>query len=396
MNDEPSSVHPRPAKSRRSRFMKILFLLIILSGAAWTAWWYTYSRLSQWTDDAYTAANVLRVTPQVSGRVLEVLADDTHQVTPGQVLVRLDNTDARLALERAKVDLATAVRTTCQLRAREREIQAVINMRRVDMRQAEDNLKRREVLGRRNAIGVEELHHARNSVETATAALAVAQEQWNALNALLLDTVLSQQPAVKQAAALLRERWLALQRTEVKSPVQGQVAKRSVQAGEVVAAGTPLMAVTALNRIWVDANFKEGQLIHMRIGQPATVGVDMYGKKVVYRGHVAGFSAGTGSTFSLLPPQNATGNWIKIVQRVPVRIEIDLTELDKNPLLIGLSAHVTVDTSNADGPLLASVHTKEKDMPADMRVSNGHIDFAEADVLIQGIIVENSKGQTGE
>lgn len=395
---------PSPPRSKRSRVMKILFLLIVLCAAAWATWWYMYARLSQWTDDAYTVANVLRVTPQVGGRVLEVLADDTDQVAPGQVLVRLDDTDARLALGKAKIELAAAVRATCQLRAREREIRAVINMRRVDLRQAQDNLKRREVLGRRNAIGVEELHHARNNVETAEAALAVAQEQWNALNAQLLDTELAQQPAVKQAAAMVRERWLALQRTEVKSPVQGQVAKRSVQAGEVVAAGTPLMTVAALSRMWVDANFKEGQLIHMRMGQPATVRVDMYGNEALYHGRVAGFSAGTGSAFSLLPAQNATGNWIKIVQRVPVRIEIDLTELTKNPLLIGLSALVTVDTSNTDGPLLAPVHpngpdakTPPADVSADMRVTNGQIDFAEVEALIGGIITENAKGfEAGE
>lgn len=379
--------HPRPR--RRGPVMGLLMGLMLLVGCGWGGWWYTTQRLYEATDDAYVTGNVLRVMPQISGKVLSVLADDTDRVAGGQPLVRLDPVDAKLAFDRSLVDLASAVRTTSQLMAKKRESEAVIAMRRVDLRQATDNLHRREVLGRRNAIGQEELHNARNATENAAGALSVAQEQRNALAAQLLDTDLPEQPAVQQSAAVVRDRWLALQRTTIASPLAGQIARRGVQAGEVVAPGTPLMTVVALDRLWIDANFKEVQLRRMRVGQPAEVTVDLYGTAVSYRGRVVGFSAGTGSVFALIPPQNATGNWIKIVQRVPVRIELNAEDLKAHPLLVGLSSVVRVNVADDSGALLA--HTpRVENTPPDMHNQIPALDFAEVEARIAATIRDNA------
>lgn len=390
MSDSSLSLPQKAPRPRKGRVMGVLMVLMLLAGCGWGGWWYVSQRMHEGTDDAYVSGNVLRVMPQISGKVLSVLADDTDRVFEGQPLVRLDTIDAKLAFERALVDLATAVRSTSQLMAKKRESESVINMRRVDLRQATDNLKRREVLGKRNAIGQEELHNARNAMETAAGGLAVAQEQHNALAAQLLDTALPDQPAVQQAAAVVRDRWLALQRTTIVSPLSGQIARRSVQAGEVVAPGTPLMTVVALDRLWIDANFKEVQLRRMRVGQPAEVTVDLYGSKVRYTGRVAGFSAGTGSVFALIPPQNATGNWIKIVQRVPVRIELDAQTLAAHPLLVGLSSVVRVNVADDSGELLLRAPRKHP-TPPDMHNQAPALDFAEVDALIARTIRENSQ-----
>lgn len=391
---DPSSVqqpgtHHRRRSSRRGSVLSGLLILFILIGAGWGAWWYLALRFEESTDDAYTAGNAIRVMPQISGKITAVLVDDHDMVTAGQPLVRIDPVDSRLAYERSLVDLAAAVRETCRMQAQLRESEARIAMRRVDLRQQADNLARRETLGRRNAIGMEELRHARDSMENASSALAAAQEERNALTAMLQGKELAGQPAVRQAAAVVRNRWLELWRTTVHSPVTGQVAKRNAQAGEVVSPNTPLLVVVPLSRLWVDANFKEMQLRRMRIGQPAVVRADMYGSTVTYHGRVAGFSAGTGSVFSLLPPQNATGNWIKIVQRVPVRIELDPAEVAAHPLLVGLSMLVEVDTRDTAGPLLARA-PRTQAAPADLLSLAPEADFAEVEAIIAKVIEENA------
>lgn len=259
----------------------------------------------------------------------------------------------------------------------------------MDLRQKADNLTRREALGKAKAIGAEELKHARDDRENAAVALAAAEEERNALAAVLLDTGLAEQPAVppgRRQRARLLARAPAHHRPE---PRRRQIAKRGVQAGEVVSPGTPLMTVIPLHRLWIDANFKEVQLHRMRIGQPAVIRVDMYGGDVTYHGRVTGFSAGTGSAFSLLPPQNATGNWIKIVQRVPVRIEIDPADLREHPLLVGLSAVVKVDTSDTSGRLLAA-SARTEPVPGDLVSQAPAVDFAPVEATISGIIRDNA------
>ncbi len=291
---------------------------------------------------------------QVSGSVTKVWADNTDYIQQGDVLVTLDQTDAQQAFEKAQTQLASSVRQMRQLMINNKQLQANIDIRKTTLAQAQTDLNRRIPLGSANLIGREELQHAKDAVTSAQAALDVAVQQYNANQAMILGTKLEDQPTVRQAATDVRNAWLALQRTKIVSPMSGYVSRRSVQPGAQISPTTPLMAVVPASNLWVDANFKETQLAHMRIGQPVTVISDIYGDDVKYTGKVVGLDMGTGSAFSLLPAQNATGNWIKVVQRLPVRIELDADQLAKHPLRIGLSTLVKVDTSNRDGQMLAN------------------------------------------
>lgn len=371
---------------RRKLALMSLGLFFLLAGAGWGAYWYMVLRHHQVTDDAYAGGNVVQITPQVAGSVVEIAVDDTDMVQAGDVLVRLDPTDARLGLDKACSALADTVREVKRLMSETRRLEAGVSLRRVELGRAQGDLVRREKLGRLDAVAIEELQHARETVDVAAAALRVAEEQLRANRVLLLDGPVAKQPPVERAAAQVREAWLALHRTVVVSPVSGQVARRTVQLGGRVAPGTPLMAVVPLGNLWVDANFKEGQLRQMRIGQRARVTSDLYGNKVEYAGRVVGFSAGTGSSFALLPPQNASGNWIKVVQRVPVRIELDRALLAEHPLRIGLSMTVTVDTGDQNGKVLAASSDEAPAYATDAL----SVDMTEAEALVGGIITANA------
>ncbi|WP_416411851.1 multidrug efflux MFS transporter periplasmic adaptor subunit EmrA [Pantoea sp. App145] len=349
-----SPQQPANKKKKRKGVLILLAIVFVLIGVAYLAYWWVVLRHFQETDDAYVSGNQVQVMAQVSGSVNKVWFDDTDFVKKGDVLVSLDKTDAEQAFEKAQTALATSVRQTHQLMITGKQDQATIALQKTALEQAEADLKRREPLGAANLIGREELQHARDAVATAKAQLDVAEQQFNANQAMILNTSLENQPAVKQASAELRDAWLALQRTDIRSPMDGYVSRRSVQVGSQISTSTPLLAVVPATNLWVDANFKETQLADVRIGQPATVVSDIYGDDVVYQGKVVGLDMGTGSAFSLLPAQNATGNWIKVVQRLPVRIELDAKEVADHPLRIGLSTLVKVDTSNKEGATLAS------------------------------------------
>lgn len=311
-------------------------------------WW----QQEEETEDAYVAGRVVQVTPQKGGTVRKVLHDDTDAVKKGDVLAVLDDDNDVLAYERAKNELVQAVRQNRRQNAASSQAGAQVALRRADLARAQDDLRRRSALAESGAVSAEELAHARTAVSQAQAAVKAAlAEESSARAALGGDVSLREQPEVQTAIGRLKDAWLNLRRTQVRAPADGQVAKRSVQVGQQVAAGAPLMAVVPLSDVWVDANFKETQLRHMKIGQPAELVSDLYGKQIVYRGRVAGFSAGTGSAFSLIPAQNATGNWIKVVQRVPVRIVLNREDVDRHPLRIGLSMTVKVDTSAAGAPV---------------------------------------------
>ena len=381
--------HPQPpANKKKKRKIALLFLavLFILIGVAYLVYWFMVLRHYQETDDAYVAGNQAQVMAQVSGSVNKVWFDNTDFVKKGDVLITLDKTDAQLAFEKAQTALATTVRQTHQLIINGKQYQATIDLQKTALEQAQSDLKRREPLGAANLIGREDLQHARDAVATAKAQLDVATQQYNANQAMILNTSLENQPAVKQSAAELRDAWLALQRTEVVSPIDGFVSRRSVQVGSQISSTTPLLAVVPANNLWVDANFKETQLAGVRIGQPATVVSDIYGDDVVYHGKVVGLDMGTGSAFSLLPAQNATGNWIKVVQRLPVRIELDAQEVAKHPLRIGLSTLVSIDTDNADGGVLA---TSVRSTPA-YETNALALDLAPANQMIADIIRANA------
>ncbi|MFP9229512.1 multidrug efflux MFS transporter periplasmic adaptor subunit EmrA [Pectobacterium cacticida] len=343
----------RNKKQQRKRVLTLLTLLFIALGCAWFVYWFLVLRHHQSTDDAYVAGNQIQIMAQVSGSVTHVNVDNTDFVKQGQMLVELDPTDALQAFEHAKNELANSVRQTHQLIINSKQYLANIALRQTELNKAQSDLSRREALGNVNAIGREEVQHARDAVAAAKAALDVAEQQYQANQAMILATPLEKQPAIQQAAVAMRDAWLALQRTKIVSPVDGYVSRRSVQIGARISPTSALMAVVPASPLWVDANFKETQLAKMRIGQPATVIADIYGDDVVYQGKVVGLDMGTGSAFSLLPAQNATGNWIKVVQRLPVRIELDPQQLAEHPLRIGLSALVKVDTANTEGNVLA-------------------------------------------
>lgn len=343
----------RNKKQQRKRVLSLITFIFVVLGCAWLVYWFLVLRHHQSTDDAYVAGNQIQIMAQVSGSVTHVNVDNTDFVKQGQVLVELDPTDAQQAFERAKTGLANSVRQTHQLIINSKQYQANIELRQTELNKAQSDLSRREALGSANAIGREEVQHARDAVATAKAALEVARQQYQANQAMILDTPLEKQPAIQQASVEMRDAWLALQRTKIVSPIDGYVSRRSVQIGARISSTSALMAVVPANHLWVDANFKETQLANMRIGQPATVVADIYGDDVVYQGKVVGLDMGTGSAFSLLPAQNATGNWIKVVQRLPVRIELDPQQVAEHPLRIGLSALVNVDTANTEGSALS-------------------------------------------
>lgn len=389
MSATAEAQRPQPSankKKKRKNVLIVLALIIVLAGIAWGVYWFLVLRHFQETDDAYVAGNQVQVMAQVSGSVNKVWFEDTDFVRKGDVLVSLDKTDAEQAFEKAQTALASSVRQTHQLMINGKQYQASITLRQTALDQAQADLKRREPLGAANLIGREELQHARDAVATAKAQLDVAIQQYNANQAMILNTSLENQPAVQQSAAELRDAWLALQRTEIRSPMDGFVSRRSVQVGSQITTNTPLLAVVPATNLWVDANFKETQLADVRIGQPATVVADIYGDDVVYHGKVVGLDMGTGSAFSLLPAQNATGNWIKVVQRLPVRIELNQEDIARHPLRIGLSTLVKIDTANQEGSTLATSVRQQAAYSSNALA----IDLAPVNQLITDIVRANA------
>jgi membrane fusion protein (multidrug efflux system) len=383
MNANVAPAATAPANGKRTKILILIALIFIVLGALWGAYWVLVLSKREQTDDAYVNGNKVVISAQVSGTVIAVLADDTQLVKAGQVLVRLDPIDAETSLSRAASALAQGVRQVRQEKATADQYDSVIETRKLELARAEVDLAKREPLLADKAIAPEEVRHARESVEMARAALAQAVRQSIAAHALIDGTPVEDNPAVLQAKAAFRDAWIAAQRNAVVAPVTGYVAERSVQLGQHIQAGQALMTVIPLNALWVDANFKEVQLRHLRIGQAAQVRSDLYGGSFIFHGHVKGMSAGTGAAFALLPAQNASGNWIKVVQRVPVRIQIDDNDLVKAPLRVGLSATVTVDTTNRDGPVL-SMNTADTPV-GDTQVYTRDLDkaSAEADAVVR-------------
>ena len=339
-------------KATRKRWLIIAVGAFAVIGIAYGAYWALALRFFQSTDDAYVNGNIVQITPQISGTVVAIGADDTQFVKAGQMLVQLDQADAKIALDQAEAQLGKTVREVRNLFATSASLQATLEMRQSDLTRANEDFARRERLANSGAISREEQQHARDAVDSAKSALQAAQQQLVANRARVDRTTIEDHPDVRNAAAHWRDAYLAFARTALPAPVAGFVAKRAVQLGQRVSPGAALMAIVPLDQVWVDANFKEPQLASMRLGQPVTLTADIYGSKVKYHGKVVGFGAGTGSAFAVLPAQNATGNWIKIVQRVPVRILLDPQELAAHPLQIGLSMQVEVDTHDRSGDRL--------------------------------------------
>lgn len=345
---------PVPRRGRRRGVLVFLFLAFAAAGSVWAVWWHLVGRWHESTDNAYVAGHVVQVTPQIAGTVVAIGADDTDRVQAGQILVRLDPADAQVALGQAEAQLAQAVREVRTLYTRNASLEALQALRASELAKAQEDLARRSPLAATGAVSREEVEHARNAVEAARAALSAAREDLVTNRVRTEGTAVAKHPGVSAAAARVRDAFLALQRTQIAAPVAGYVARRTVQVGQRVAPGALMMAVVPLDSVWVDANFKEVQLRDMRIGQPVLLSADLYGNRIEYRGKVAGLAAGTGGAFALLPPQNATGNWIKVVQRLPVRIALDPAELAAHPLLVGLSMHADVEIRDTGGTRLAA------------------------------------------
>ncbi len=369
MSETPST---GKAAARR-RGLTLIATVVVLAGLGWGGWHWFNGRHYENTDNAYVAGNVVQITPQVGGTVVSIQVDDTDFVRAGQPLVSLDPADARVALEQAEAQLGQTVRQVRTLYANNATLKAQVSLRAADLARAQsdlarmqDDFNRRAPLVPSGAVSKEEFEHAAAQLAAAKSAVAAGQSGVLAAREQLLagqtqtdGTTLEQHPSVQSAVAKVRESALAVQRVNLVAPIDGQIAKRGVQVGQRVQAGAPLMALVALNRLWVDANFKESQLQDLRIGQPVELEADVYGKKTLFHGTVEGLGAGTGAAFALLPAQNATGNWIKVVQRVPVRISLDPRELAEHPLRVGLSMNVTVDTRDQGGAALAAAPRKE-------------------------------------
>jgi membrane fusion protein (multidrug efflux system) len=370
---------------RRRTWLAVVGVALVIIAVVTFLWWWLYASNYQSTDDAYVAGDMVGVMSQVGGTVVAIDADETDRVQAGQELVKLDGTDARLALAAAEQQLARTVRQVRTVYANRAQGTAVVSQRRTDLDRALADFNRRKNLAASGAVSAEELGHARDAVNAARDALTAAQKSRAASAALVGRTGVADNPDVQAAATAVENAWLNLQRTTVRSPVTGYVARRAVQLGERIAPGTPLLAVVPLERMRVEANFKEVQLKRMRIGQPVKVVSDMYGGHVEFHGRVAGLGLGTGAAFALLPAQNATGNWIKVVQRVPVRVELDPQELMKHPLRIGLSTVATVDVRDDSGVQLAAA---AHDEPV-LATSAYDIDRKEITARIAQIVQDN-------
>jgi membrane fusion protein (multidrug efflux system) len=403
MSDTATSSTPPSAngKPKRNQVLGILAGAFIVIGLAWGVWYWLVASHYESTDDAYVAGNVVQITPQINGTVTQIMVDDTDKVTAGQELVLLDKADAQVALDQAEAQLAQTVREVRSLYANNSTLEANIAARQAEVSRsqtevdrADDDYKRRKALVSTGAVSSEELQHVEQTLSNAKASLAAAQaatvaarEQLAANRTLTDGTDVEDHPNVKRAAARVREAYLAVSRSTLIAPVTGQIAKRSVQVGQRVQPGAPMMAIVPLDYLWIDANFKEVQLRNMRIGQPVTLEADLYGGKAEYRGHVVGLSAGTGGAFSLLPAQNATGNWIKVVQRVPVRIAIDSKDLSDHPLRIGLSMVAKVDVRDQSGAPITSTSASVKDASLQSIVVSAQDNDATA--LVKRIIAAN-------
>ena len=382
--DTPTSSNNKSQQRKKGLSIFILLLLLIAIGSA--AYWYLFIKGFEETEDAYVSGNQVMVSAQVAGNISKINVDNMDPVQAGNVLLELDDTNAKLSFEQAKSNLANAVRQVSQLNYTVKQLKSAVRANEITLAQAQGNLNRRVQLVKDGAIDKESFQHAKEAVELAKANLTTSQNQLGANQALLLDGPLSEQPQIQSAISNLKQAWLNLERTRIRSPIKGYVARRNAQVGQAVSVGGALMAVVTTEQMWLDANFKETQLTHMRIGQPVEIHFDLYGKDKTFNGKVVGIEMGTGSAFSLLPAQNATGNWIKVVQRVPVRIQLDPQQLAENPLRIGLSATVKVNVSDSKG------ETLRDQAPATTLYSTNVLQYDESSVnnLIESIIRDNS------
>ena len=375
-----------PNQAKRKKSLGIFIVILLILSITCTLYWFFFLKDFEETEDAYVGGNQVMVSSQVAGNVAKINADNMDKVHAGDILVELDDTNAKLSFEQAKSNLANAVRQVEQLSFTVQQLQSAVHANEISLAQAQGNLARRVQLEKMGAIDKESFQHAKEAVEISKANLNSSRNQLAANQALLSNVPLRQQPQIQNAMSSLKQAWLNLQRTKIRSPIDGYVARRNAQVGQAVSVGGALMAVVSNEQMWLEANFKETQLTNMRIGQPVKIHFDLYGKNKEFDGVINGIEMGTGNAFSLLPSQNATGNWIKVVQRVPVRIKLDPQQFAETPLRIGLSATAKVRISDSSGPML-----REKSEPKTLFATDTlKYDESAVEDLIESIIQQNS------
>ena len=385
MTEESATPSKEALAAKRKKIMKWTGGSVLAAALIVFALWLFYYRFVEFTDDAYVSGNLVELTPQVAGIVASINVDNTDYVEEGQVLIELDKTDYIFALEKSRFQLAETVRQVVQMFLQVEELEAQLEAREAELLVAEQDYENRVNLVNIGAVSTEEFEHVVASLKTARAA---AKETYHALQASYAQvqgTTVWTHPLIQQAAQQVKDDWVSLKRCDILSPVNGYVSQRVAQLGEWVNLAEPLLAIVPLNELWVDANFKETQLPDFRIGQEVKLTADLYGWTVKYRGKVVGMNPGTGNTFSILPPQNATGNWIKIVQRVPVRVSLDPKQLERHPLWLGLSMNVTVDIKDTSGERLSEYRTAKPIYQTSIYSQQE----AGADRLIEDIILNN-------
>ena len=375
-----------PNQAKRKKSLGIFIVILLILSIACALYWFFFLKDFEETEDAYVGGNQVMVSSQVAGNVAKINADNMDKVHAGDILVELDDTNAKLSFEQAKSNLANAVRQVEQLSFTVQQLQSAVHANEISLAQAQGNLARRVQLEKMGAIDKESFQHAKEAVEISKANLNSSRNQLAANQALLSNVPLRQQPQIQNAMSSLKQAWLNLQRTKIRSPIDGYVARRNAQVGQAVSVGGALMAVVSNEQMWLEANFKETQLTNMRIGQPVKIHFDLYGNNKEFDGVINGIEMGTGNAFSLLPSQNATGNWIKVVQRVPVRIKLDPQQFAETPLRIGLSATAKVRISDSSGPML-----REKSEPKTLFATDTlKYDESAVENLIESIIQQNS------
>ena len=385
MKGKPAEVQKEYNNQLRRTGILVLSVIFIAVGVIWLIYWLIWGRFEEYTDDAYVGGNIVRVMSQIPGTVTEISTDDTKFVLAGQPIVRLDPADMEIALQHSQASLAQTVRQVRQYFENAERAQATLILRGADLMKAQLDLKRRTGLVGERAISREEMQHYTTAAKVAQAQYDYALHNLRSAMAIVENTHVYSHPLVERAKANFKSSYLNLQRTTIRAPITGFIAKRSVQVGQQIAKNSALLAIVPLNEIWVDANYKESQLSRIRIGQPVTLFADAYAG-VTYHGKILGLSPGTGVTFALLPPQNATGNWIKIVQRLPVRVALDAEEIKRNPLLIGLSMRVTTNTYHTDGLRLSSVSATKPIYATNIYQNQ----LSDAEKIIDNTLQENS------
>lgn len=370
---------------QRTRILLLVTGALILISALIFFYWWKWSRFDEYTNDAYVSGNLLYVTPQVSAAITKVYVNDTQLVESGHLLLELDPTDFELDLEENKQNLAQVIRDVSELFIQTKQAEAQTLAVKAEFIKKAEDFERRYALVSSGGVSQEDFSHAEREMQNAYFTLAAAEQQYFSLFAQVKNTTVSKHPRVLYAAEKLKKSFVNLSRCKIYAPNGGLIAQRSAQVGQRTQLASPLMAIVPLDQMWVDANYREDQIGSMQIGQNASLTTDIYGSKCLFHGKIIGIGGGTGSVFSLLPPQNATGNWIKIVQRVPVRIQINQEECKERPLRLGLSVEVHTDihpiNSSAIPVLAGSTALYETD------VFNS--EESGADSLIKQIILEN-------